>query len=506
MPATANRTTQPRASRSSAEHFRSIRLLLFVLAVWMALPGCPSVRADSSTGTYHCLDYRLLEKTDAHYKAKALSKPDSSHCEVVYFDRYADKIWSQANPNGVSGINAQNNPLWTTTIASSKVLLSGSILIVTVDPKSDPCARLDWKVVTQAKESENVLIFGPADYGPGTCNDTEYIIVLPVHVLWAEVTSFHRVDDPTRKAPTAYAPKDPVDCQTRPDLCDSTDWPSSWFYKTRHFYNLATQPGSSQGSISYSPVIGGGPGSPKLTWDLQLASSGQVGPGWLGLPLMFEKDSNRAANLDALLTGVTYDFRSVVVPNFKTTPHFTLRKPQYELRSLVELAPTESSGTRDLNLVEGETIRLPFVFSFNRQPSALTITPILGLEEGSHVETHLVEGDHVLRGLGGGDVNYIWPYNFLHALLGDKPITMNFSYRVRWLAYPEPLTDVANTGPEILSTRTRFYWRAALVEPLSSFLQFKVGVQHGSLPPDFRLLAYSLSIGLTFTNPNSSEY
>lgn len=497
-----------RAKRRSA----SLRALaLFCFAVSALLLGPRAADAQPTTGTTPCRDFNLK------------NQGDQMNCKIVYFNRYSDKIWFKKNDRkGQSPIDdtatAEGHPEWTTAITGSKVLLSGSILSVQVVLPADStvtpqefCTTHDWKVVTQAQESENVLIFGPADFGPGLCTDKQYLIVLPVHVLWADVTWFNRVDDPTRKAPAKYARpiKDPAQpCQTESALCDRTDWPSRWFYKTRYVYNLATQPGSSQGTISYSPVVGGGSGSPKLTYDLQLASSAQVGPGWLGIPMTFEKDSNPAANLDALLTGVTYDLRSVVVPNFKTTAHFVLRKPQYELRSLAEFAPTKSlpSGTHDLNLVEGETARLPFVFSFNRQPSAFTLTPLLGLEEGSHIETHLVEGEHVFRGLAGGDVSYLWPYNFLHNLLGDKPISMNFSYRVRWLAGPEPLTDQANGGTEIVSTRTRYYWRAALVEPLSSFVQFKVSVQHGSLPPDFRLLAYSLNIGLTFTNPNNSEY
>jgi hypothetical protein len=466
-------------------------------------------------GPVTCYDFANQPKVKTQLLRKQ-EKVNFSKCEVVYFDRYADKIWfAGGSPNGMSSTDVYNagHKDWTAAILGSKVLLSGSILAVNVgspgETKQNFCQSLDWKVVTQGKESANVLIFGPADFGPGMCTDTQFLIVLPVHVLWAEVTAFNGRIDPTRKAPAAYADKPlSIDCASSVVLCDRAHWPSSWFYKTRYVYNLATQPGSSQGTISYSPVIGGGSGSPKLTYDVQLSSAGQVGPGWLGVPLVFEKDSNPAANLDALLTGVSYDLRPVIDPNFKTTAHFSLRKPQYQLKSFVEFAPTKSlpSNTHDLNLVESETARIPFVFNFNRQPSALVMTPILGLEEGSHIQTHLAEGDHVFRGLAGGDVSYLWPYNLLHNLLGDKPITLAFSYRARWVASPEPLTDVANKGTEISSTRTRSYWRASLIEPLSSYVQFKVTVQHGGIPPDFRLLAYSLNLGLTFTNPGSSEY
>jgi len=487
----------------------------FILFGSMFLLGCLTLHAIEVGGPVTCYDFANQPKV----RTRLLRKQDQvsfGGCQVVYFDRYADKIWfAGGSPQGISSADAYNagHSDWTSAILGSKILLSGSILAINVGPPGENtrnyCRSLDWKVVTQGKESANVLIFGPADFGPGMCTDGQFLIVLPVHVLWAEVTAFKGRTDPTRKAPATYSDKAiSADCASSVALCDRKNWPSSWFYKTRYVYNLATQPGSSQGTISYSPVIGGGSGSPKLTYDLQLNSAAQVGPGWLGVPLVFEKDSNPAANLDALLTGISYDLRPVIYPNFKTTPHFSLRRPQFQMRSLVEFAPTKSlpSKTHDLNFVESETARIPLVFNFNRQPSALVMTPVLGLEEGWHRQTHLAEGDHVFRGLAGGDVSYLWPYNLLHNLLGDKPITLAFSYRARWLASPEPLTDVANKGTEIASTRTRSYWRASLIEPLSSYVQFKVTVQHGGIPPDFRLLAYSLNLGLTFTNPGSSEY
>ena len=421
--------------------------------------GCLPLHAAEVGGPVTCYDFANQPKVEARF-VREHKEVNFGDCQVVYFDRYTDKIWiAGGDPKGIHDIDTYNaahgHKDWTAAIVGSKVLLSGSILVVNVGPPSQDtqnrCTSLDWKVVTQAKESANVLIFGPADFGPGTCTSSQYLIALPVHVLWAEVTGFERKKDPTRKPPAPYADKPATDCASQVRLCDRDDWPSSWFYKTRYVYNLASQPGSSQGTISYSPVIGGGTGSPKLTYDMQLSSAAQVGPGWLGAPLTFEKDSNPAANLDALLAGVSYDLRPVIDPNFKTTSHFSLRKPQFQLRSLVEFAPTKSlpSGTHDLNLVEGETARLPLVFNFNRQPSALVLTPLLGLEEGFHIQTHLAEGDHIFRGLAGWDVSYLWPYSLLHNLLGDKPITLAFSYRVRWVASPEPCLVVRTTKDRI---------------------------------------------------------
>lgn len=498
--------------RGCLSQFRlSIRVALFCFFV-LAPSSLLAIDVDRP---FTCYDFANQPKIKVYLQNKH-EQVNFVRCQIVYFDRYADKLWYAGGaPQGVSSKEAYNAGYQdvTAAILGSKVFLSGSVLVIDVgssgEDKQNECTNLDWKIVTQAKESANVLIFGPADFGPGLCTKKRFLIALPVHVLWAEVTAFKERTDPTRKPPAGYVPKQlSSDCASSVRLCDRDDWPSSWFYKTRYVYTIATQPGSSNGTISYSPVIGGGTGNPKLTYDIQLSSAAQVGPGWLGFPLTFEKDSNPAANLDSLLTGVSYDLRPVIGPNLITSPHFSLRKPQFQLRSLVEFAPTESqpTGTHDLNLVEGETVRLPFVFNFNRQPSSLVITPILGLEEGNHIQTHIAEGSHILRGLGGGDVSYLWPYNFLHNLLGDKPITLAFSYRAHWLASPEPFTDVANQGTEMASTRTRSYWRTSLVEPLSSYVQFKVSVQHGELPPDFRRLAYSLNIGVTLTNPGNSEY
>jgi hypothetical protein len=496
---------------SCRSQFRlSIGVALFCFLV-MAPSSLLAIEVDSPMT---CYDFANQPKIKVYLQNK-YKRVTFARCQIVYFDRYADKVWYAGGAlQGVSSAayNAGHQDV-IAALLGSKVLLSGSVLAIDLGPSGEDtqneCTSLDWKVVTQTKESANVLIFGPADLGPGMCTKSRFLIALPVHVLWAEITPLKARKDPTRKPPAAYADKPlSADCASSVRLCDRDDWPSGWFYKTRYVYNIATQPGSSNGTISYSPVIGGATGNPKLTYDIQLSSAGQVGPGWLGFPLTFEKDSNPAANLDSLLTGASYDLRPVIGPNLITSPHLSLRKPQFQLKSLFEFAPTGSqpTGTHDLNLVEGETVRFPFAFTFNRQPSALVITPILGLEEGNHIQTHIAEGNYVFRGLGGGDVSYLWPYNFLHNLLGDKPITLAFSYRAHWLASPEPFTDVANQGTEMASTRTRSYWRTSLVEPLSSYVQFKVSVQHGELPPDFRRLAYSLNIGLTLTNPGNSEY
>jgi hypothetical protein len=77
---------------------------------------------------------------------------------------------------------------------------------------------------------------------------------------------------------------------------------------------------------------------------------------------------------------------------------------------------------------------------------------------------------------------------------------------MRWLAYEEPFTDVANNGAEMLVGGRRSFLRGSFIEPLTPNLQFQVTLLRGSLPPDFRFLGNTVVIGLTFANPGSSEH
>jgi hypothetical protein len=62
-----------------------------------------------------------------------------------------------------------------------------------------------WKIVTQAEESPNILIYNPSDIGSGTCTQTEFVIALPVRALWADISAFPQLEDPQRVPPAAIA-------------------------------------------------------------------------------------------------------------------------------------------------------------------------------------------------------------------------------------------------------------------------------------------------------------
>ena len=42
--------------------------------------------------------------------------------------------------------------------------------------------------------------------------------------------------------------------------------------------------------------------------------------------------------------------------------------------------------------------------------------------------------------------------------------------------------------------------------PLSAYLQIKLTLQHGALPPLYQSVGSFLTLGVTFSNPGSSEH
>jgi hypothetical protein len=438
---------------------------------------------------------------------KCSSSPAAQHvgCKVIDFDRLAP-------PNGKVGdheVTDNEDVGLVTAITSSKAIFSGSILSIDFSEETgvnkNNCKNYDWKLVVQAKESPTALIYGPGDVGAGVCSSAKYLIALPVHVLWADVHAFPQFPDPSRSVPSD--PSTYTDCfgQYAPQSifpCDrDSRWPLRLLYKTGWLYNHLTPPGTAQATISLTPVIG--TGQKQLSFDILANYNYKLGPGWLSLPLTFEKSTAEGSNLDALIIGLAYDFRSLTRPNLSEYSHFILRKPQLQIRSGPEIAPTTP---HDVNLVESETIKFPLVFSFQQQPSAFTVYPLMGVEEGSHFVTHLIENRGILRGFAGVEGSFRWPYNWTHNFFGSSPLTVEYSYRMRWLASDEPTTDVADNGVELLSHQRQSFFRSSLIAPMTQYISFETTVLHGSLPPDFRVLGTTLTFGLTITNPGSSEH
>jgi hypothetical protein len=456
---------------------------------------------------------------------------DDGKCTFIDFDRPKNKMWNVLDPttllHDIDYAKAIRTP-------ASKTLFSGTIISAPYDLGPKPCAEQDWRVVLLSRESSNILIYGPADISE-FCDDDKrrIVLVVPVHVVWARIfPNSPNFRDPFRKAPSPlkspddsyclknnFPPEDPKrEWDIRP--CDLY-WVFGGFYDQpfAFLYNHLTQPGTFQGTLSFTPAIGkvpntaGAPPGEKapaetLNFDVQLYASGKVGKGYIGVPLVFEKANAPTANLNSLIMGISYD-----IP-FATPKHeyvssgtdrfrFTLRLPDVRVQYGPEFAV---STPHDINMVATGVVRVPFVFGVHSQPSAISIFPVVGVEGGSHVSAHLTENNEILRRVVGFDSSLRVPFILTHAFFGDKPNTIDFAWRTRYLSYPEPITDYVSGIAEILSKEQRSYWRGSFVMPVSTLIQFKVTVQHGGLPPDFDYLGYSVNLGLTFGNPGYSEH
>jgi hypothetical protein len=395
-------------------------------------------------------------------------------------------------------------------IIVSKILFSGTVL--KLDVGAD-CQKYDWNIVTQTAQSSSVLIYGPSDIGGGNCDGSFLFLTVPVEVLWAEVSGYlYKSHDSFHKGPSEFPSKLQLCEDNRPDtelinLCDRHEGPLSWIYRTGWLYTRLTQPGTGQGSITYSPVLGNS-GTLKLNYDVQTNFSSKFGPGWVILPVLFEKDANQKANLDSLITGMGYELhlgsKGNLLPKRPALSDLAMRAAVVQFKSGIELAPTRP---RDLNTVQAQTLKLPVVLNIRQQPSSLTFFPVFGLEEVHHVNTHLSgESTDQFRRVLGADASLRWPFRFTHNFLGDKPVTIDYTYRSRWLSNTEPSTDFDSGGKELLSTSRQAYYKIAFLAPISSYLQFKISVQSGSLPPDFRILGHSLQVGLSFSDPGGVEH
>jgi hypothetical protein len=491
-------------------------------------------------------------------------------CKMTYFDRVDDLIYPAVMHKPEVNQDPKHNLNYVGIIrgAGTKVLYSGTILEVTyrredggMDVKNAPepdvenlpkvgiCSHLDWRVVAMARESSNILIYGPADISEFCNFDNRITVVLPVTVIWAELySSKANLRDPFRKAPgkitaasdtdaycgdyfefPAYV-KDEFDQLTEIRPCDRYSWIKFMYNPPAGpIWNSWTQPGASQGTISFTPAIGkvpntiGGPPGEKapseaLTFDVQEYPSQMWGYGYIGFPIVFEKASAPTANLNSLVFGISYDI-PLAAHHTKLNPHSGIdstggpwrlfpRPPDFRLQYGPELAV---STPHDLNVTGALSARFPIVLNMPRQPSVITIFPSIGIEAGNHVVTHIINGQQpesnpIFRQVYGWDSSLRVPFIVTHAFLGDKPTTIDFAWRTRRLSYAEPFTDYVSGVAETLAKHPQSYWRGSWIVPFSQLAQFKVTVQHGGLPPDFDYLGYSVNLGLTLGNPGYSEH
>jgi hypothetical protein len=462
----------------------------------------------------------------------------SPNCDVKDFNRLAGgagELRSQpnANPEPISRSIAS-------AINSAKTMTSGSVISaqLTGGANGFNCTNYDWKIAVQAEESAGIIVYDPADAGSGICDpDTgNFIIALPVHVLWADVFGYHQNLDPSRPSPTP--PSDYKDCLGKPapptiTPCDkNTSWILTHLYKVAPLYNRFIPPGNGQGSINFS-------GKGEVSFDVQADPAYKAGIGWFNVPIVFERGAT-GSNLNSLTFAAAYDFRWIKNPDLRdpdTGFRFIVRKPQVQVRSGIEVSPSHPGTgaapgqSHDWNYVWGEIIRFPVAINFHDQPSSFTFYPVIGGEQGWHLASNLPQHDPIVRGVAGADGSFRWPFNTTHNFLGTTPIGFEVQYRVRELAYQEPFADFADLPPsstpppcpskpgivasvsgkgciasEILSSRPRSFFKADTTVPLDPYIQFKVSVSRGSLPPDFWNVGWTYTLGLSFGNQLSSEH
>jgi len=512
-------------------------------------------RLQCAYGTYgHFVPSEYKIENDGQFN---LSQDKADRCRHLT-DPWLDKV-STSLPEGMI-IDAING---------SKVFLSGSVL---VSEHVKNCKTWSWRVVTQAEESSNNLYYGPSDVSSFCSPDTPggrdgtVLIILPVHAIWARAYGVSPdVNDPSWKSNSA--PPSGHDCSNGPPYgirpCDAKQnlalrvlyWkPARWMY------NRQAQPGVSQGSLSIAPIAP----NTKATFDVQTYESSLLGPGWFGNQIMYEHDRNAADDLNSLTGAFTYDLRlanpSKPSPwllgaawgghtasasdcfdsggnsNDKCAPPIVGIRP-FELLMRVggEWSPDSfTSGhteylRRDANVVMGSTLRFPIIFSSASQPSQFTVTPVLGLEGGFRITSHDIgkgvsclatsqnatcapQPEQIFRQVAGVDASASWRYNFTHNFFGDRPFTVDFSYRIRRLSYAEPWANEmyvihnVNTPFAGQSTGGRAYSRLTFLAPISAYVQGRITWQHGSLPPLFQYVGNEVTLGLTFSNPGLSEH
>jgi hypothetical protein len=438
----------------------------------------------------------------------------------------------------------QVDPQLVNAVNASKVAISGAIL---VRHGVTDCETQQWKVVTESTDSSNILVYGPSDLN-FYCYTDSAEIVLPVHAIWANIVGYRaNTHDPTWKE-AAMAPAghqcdgNPVSKSLIPDQgikpCDKPKGPSFYSFPISSIYNRLTQPGASQGSVSLAPVAL----ALKDTWDSQIYLSTRLGAGWIGLTTMYEHDHKMQDDLDSATAALVYDWRVGDSQRFwlprqdqqagaEQTGDFPLaglRAPEFTVRFGPEWTPGpvgvklgKPDYGRNLNLVGAATVRLPIIlngfngpswrrFGLAPQPSIFSILPVVGVEEGFRVRSHQFDGESepqdISRLLAGVDASTRWPFQWTHNFLGDKPITLEYSYRARWLFHPEPYVEEAWNTKETLSATTRSYSRITLIMPFSAYLQIRASVQRGSLPPLFQSVGNLFILGVAFSNPGMSEH
>jgi hypothetical protein len=162
-----------------------------------------------------------------------------------------------------------------------------------------------------------------------------------------------------------------------------------------------------------------------------------------------------------------------------------------------------------LNFVSAGAVTFPFRLFPHSAKNGLAVanaTLALGLEGGGNVSNAVTgygEGTFV-RGLGGADFGLKYAPTDGIEVGGkkvSKDIKLTSTYRVRMPAMTELLTTPVDstTNTYSLSSKPRHYVKSELDFDFTDWLSLTITHEHGALPPGFKLIGQSVTIGLKAT-------
>jgi hypothetical protein len=175
------------------------------------------------------------------------------------------------------------------------------------------------------------------------------------------------------------------------------------------------------------------------------------------------------------------------------------------------LGPEFEAKGKDLNIVTAPMLSdffriwpLPSTPTTTKEPFTLYLSPTIGLEVGTNTENGAEAhgSGTVLRGVAGADLTarFLPPKNSVL-----KKVLLSSSYRARIPAFSEISTDTVTISGSTktkdvysLSSATRNYVQSELDFLLTDTWGITLKHEYGRIPPAFRLVDNTASVGLVF--------
>jgi|HubBroStandDraft_2_1064218.scaffolds.fasta_scaffold51167_2 hypothetical protein len=259
----------------------------------------------------------------------------------------------------------------------------------------------------------------------------------------------------------------------------------------------------------YSPGIGSPPQysiDAVVNPQFHLSTLNPCNPS-LGLNAQIKTDKRPTVDPDSYFVSPTYS-SFVIGCGADSTARFSGRSVYFTWNIL---GPEFEAKGKDLNVVTAPMLSnffrlwpLPSTATTTKETITAYLSPTIGIEFGTNTENGLEPNGSgtVFRGVAGADFSarYLPPKNWFFT-----KILLSSSYRVRIPAFPEISTNTV-TIPGSTKTKDVYSLSTAARNTVQSELDFMLtsawGItlkqQYGRIPPAFRLVDNSASIGLVF--------